>query len=551
MSQSGYWESLYRRKLTRRRFLAGSVVGTVGLGTAAVIGCGKGEEPKATPGTPGAGQPQSGGTIKLAYEFLDDLDPVTDYLFGGFARVGVYSGLLRNSPNTTDFIKTEQVLDLAEQYELADDLTHVFTLRRGVKFHNQPPANGREMTADDVVFSLNRLRDPNIKANLYSDRFSDVNLVEAVDKYTVRIITKSPSAPLPKYLGENFYSAIVLPELVEQKGDLHSVMLGTGPYMFSSWEPGQGFVLTRNPDYFIQGKPYFDGVKEDVITDDAAQLAKFSTGGLNWRRWVPPSVLDSYRQISDVTIASTPMQERMQMRLNLTRKPLDDKRVRQALLLATDQAEYIKIAHKGDGKPSGVLPLSLEFAVPPEDLPSVNKPDVAKAKQLLSAAGYPDGFKLKNLGPSGVPLQSDIAAVGVAQLQRIGVQVENEIVEYAAYSSRLNASVDYEIAIHWGGFFDDVDGFVRMFRSDSKDNAGWGGPELDKLIDQQKQTLDHDKRADILRNIQQIVAEEVYVVPLPHGINWEAYNKEIQNYVPTTGWLASLRRAMLESWWQA
>ena len=177
---------------------------------------------------------------------------------------------------------------LAERWEELDDTTYVFHLRQGVKWHNKPPLNGRELVAEDVKFSYDRFLAEPGNANRYMlDR---VERVEVVDRYTVKFVLKEPYVWLISVLAYPTSMWIIAPEVVEKYGDLKRVetAIGTGPFLLERYEPNVKTVFKRNPEYYRDGQPYVDGVEWLVITDESTGLAMYRTGqidcgpGINW-----------------------------------------------------------------------------------------------------------------------------------------------------------------------------------------------------------------------------------------------------------------------------
>src|SRR5262245_32232794 len=146
--------------------------------------------------------------------------------------------------------------DLAESWSQPNDTTYVFKLRRGVKWHNKPPVNGRELTADDVVFSVNHFL--TVKGNANAYMLKSVDKVEAPDKYTVKFTLKEPFVWFLDMISNPHAVAIVAKEVVEKYGDLKKPesVIGTGPWMLDSYRPNVGLTYVRNPNYFAQGLPY-------------------------------------------------------------------------------------------------------------------------------------------------------------------------------------------------------------------------------------------------------------------------------------------------------
>src|SRR3989440_4980209 len=168
--------------------------------------------------------------------------------------------------------------DLAESWTQPNETTYVFKLRRGVRWHNKPPVNGRELTADDVRYSVERFL--TVAGNPSAYMLRAVERVEAVDRYTVKFTLKEPFAWFLDMLANPISMAIVARECVEKFGDLRKVesVVGTGPWMLERWEPNVKLVYVRNPSYFVPGLPYADGVEVIIDKDPSSRLATWLGG---------------------------------------------------------------------------------------------------------------------------------------------------------------------------------------------------------------------------------------------------------------------------------
>src|SRR5216683_4676672 len=175
--------------------------------------------------------------------------------------------------------------DLAERWEQPDDTTYLFHLRRGVRWHNKPPVNGRELTADDVKFTFNRFL--TIKGNAERYLLDSVDRVEAVDRYTVKFVLTEPYVWLPNKLANALCTWIIAPEVVEKYGDLKraETAIGTGPFTLERYERNVKTVFRRNPDYFRSGEPWVDGVEWVVMDDAVSALAAYRAGKLDCGAW--------------------------------------------------------------------------------------------------------------------------------------------------------------------------------------------------------------------------------------------------------------------------
>src|SRR6058998_3462017 len=224
--------------------------------------------------------PKRGGVLRIAEREAPSLDPHLSVSFLTHSYVSlVYSQLVRfpygpEQQHSTDF---SIVPDLAERWTASKDGTvYTFHLRKGVKFHNKPPVNGREVTADDVKYSLERF----MAKSAFRTRFDPVLSIDAVDRYTVRITLKEPYAPFLNHLANSTYTAILLREVEQKLGDFNrpEAVVGTGPFMLKSYDKGVRLVFERNPDYHVKGLPYVDGVVIEITPDAATRLSLLRAG---------------------------------------------------------------------------------------------------------------------------------------------------------------------------------------------------------------------------------------------------------------------------------
>jgi peptide/nickel transport system substrate-binding protein len=260
----------------------------------------------------------------------------------------VYSKLLRHKagpeiqPGT--FIVEP---DLAERWETPDDLTYIFHLRQGVKWHNKPPVNGRELVAEDVKFTYDRFLTE--KGNPERQLLDSVDRVEVVDRYTVKFVLKEPFVWLADVLANAMCMWVIAPEVAEKYGDFKKVetAIGTGPFTLEHYEPNVKTIFKRNPDYFRQGLPYIDEVEWLVVQDESTGLAMYRTGqldtgpGANWQVRQPD--LESLKQ-SNPGLRYQDIQannaQTIWMRTDKT--PFNDARVRRAISHAIDRQALIE-----------------------------------------------------------------------------------------------------------------------------------------------------------------------------------------------------------------
>src|SRR6266511_5387291 len=322
-----------------------------------------------------AGQPNRGGILRVR-----GYDPVHfDHHLTNNARTNttlsfVRSTLLRYKVGPEIAPGTYIVEPhLAERWEEPDDLTYVFHLRRGVKWHNKPPLNGRELVAEDVKFTFDRFLSE--KANVLRETLEPVDRVEVVDRYTVKFVLKEPFVWLPNRLADASGMWIIAPEVVEKFGDLKKPesAIGTGPFILERYEPNVKTVFKRNLDYYRDGQPYVDGVEWLVINDESTGLAMYRTEqldcgpGINWA--VRQQDVEAFKKSHPHLMYQDFLSQSggvVTMRTDMP--PFNDVRVRRAISHAIDRQALVE-AVWGRGEPTPAVCRGLaEWSLPVEQL---------------------------------------------------------------------------------------------------------------------------------------------------------------------------------------
>lgn len=293
---------------------------------------------------------------------------------------------------------------LAESWEMVDPSTWIFRLRRGVKFHNRPPVNGREVTAEDVKYSYALLKD---KAG-YSNRVALVKEIQVIDTHTVRFDLQLPD---PKfYLNVvNSLSPVIVPrEAVEAPGGLTQNPIGTGAFMLKEFSPGEGALLVRNPDYFLKDKdgrqlPYVDAIRLVFTKDAATETALFRSKQLDVMRISTLDLLyELLKTVPDLQLYRVPSLGwgDYGLTLALQKAPYNDVRVRQALSMAINREVVADVINRGDAALYGPFPWVMAGYTQRTDYAYTNLGpnyayDPKKARELLAAAGYSKGFDME------------------------------------------------------------------------------------------------------------------------------------------------------------
>lgn len=403
---------------------------------------------------------------------------------------------------------------LAEKWDIsADGKTYTFSLRKGVKFHDVPPINGRELTADDVVFSVDRMLVKDAE-NIKRDLFAVIDKAEVVDKYTVRLTLSQPYAPLLANLATVFAAIVPKSEV-----DFKKVAVGTGPFMLQSFERKAKYTYAKNPSYWKMGAdgkplPYLDGFVQVIIPDEGARTSALRSGQLDFTDLLVDSLAKQILASNDTLRSEKfPGNFSVMTRLNVKDKPLSDVRVRQAISLAIDRQAIANALGGGTGIVNGPIPTALsDWATPPSELPNF-KQDVAKAKQLLADAGYKDGLKLTAVLLRSPQNRQIMLEAMQGQLKAVGIDLQLQFVESADLSKR-RVDRNYQLMGDNLTPSAEPDTYTYIeYHSKSSGNVGnYSDPALDQLLEKQRATTDPAQRKQVLAEIQKKLAELQFII---------------------------------------
>lgn len=411
--------------------------------------------------------------------------------------------------------------DLAERWEYSTDRkTLTFFLRKGVQFHK----GFGEFTSADVKFHYDRLKDPNTKSPGLRES-SLIERVETPDPYTARFILKTTSPNFLEALIAYRWGLIPSKKAIEQYGaDYSKSPIGTGPYQLESWTPRQEIKFVANEQYF-RGSPKIKRVKLAVIPDETVQALAVQKGEVHGLLVRAPEVYKIVKDKPEVQIVGHSGSAYRGAFLNTTRKPLSDVRVRKALAHAIDRpglATALENMHTVAWTiiPKGMFGHTDDVTKYPTDL--------AKARQLLTEAGYPGGgFTLNIILASIDKTMSEVLSAAWGQ---IGVQTKIEILEAGAFSARAFAPArDYDVLLG-GKVRATPEQIVTEMDARAFTHAGLKNDRVSALIDQYRAEADAPKRATILAEIQKIGSDELPILVLVHSLNVTVYHKSVQGW---------------------
>ena len=442
--------------------------------------------------------------------------------------------------------------DLAESWSQPNDTTYIFKLRKGVRFHNKPPVNGREMTAEDVRYTMERFL--TVKGNANAYMLKSVDKVEAVDKYTVKFTLKEPFAWFLDVMANPIATGIVAKEAIEKYGDHKKAeaVIGTGPYMLDSYRPNQGITLVRNPNYFVPGLPYIDKIEMTVDEDNASRTASFLAGKYDLG-WEFPGTINrtDWVQIKDGLKTKRPQLRTMEFPSNVMshismradQKPFADVRVRQAMSMAIDRQRIIDDILEGVGVVNPPVPAALkEWTVPIDQLgegAKYYKYDPAEAKRLLAAAGYANGFPGSVCFTTyGSTVLVDSMQLVLKNLKDVGIDAKLDQKEYGAYISTCFYGNFPSMTYGPQTPFLEPDNFLfgQYYPGETKNQSHSTDPVVADLLVRQRRTFDMAKRKEIIGDIQKHLAKQQYYVQAPSAVYIAVWENAVKNYGPNLGY---------------
>jgi peptide/nickel transport system substrate-binding protein len=468
-----------------------------------------------------AGTPQRGGRLSLLIRLdATNLDPHTAIETSAYVVIEqIYESLLES-------VRGEVRPAIAERWDVsADGLTYTFHLRANAKFHS-----GRTVTSEDVKYSIERIRNP-ATASPRARSFDGISAIETPDPRTVVLRLARPQAPLLALLSTNGAS-IVDRAVAEAPGGLNgSVGGGSGPFVLAQRVVGQRMVLNRNPDYWNPGLPHLDGIDVTFNPDDNARAAAIRSGTVNFLWRAAPEFIDRLKADPQLKWYGGEGSLSLHLRLNTSRKPYDDVRVRQAIYHALDREEILEIANSGHGQPlnAGYLPPDRWGSV---KTPIYGAPDIAKAKALLAEAGLANGFTTNLLVNSTSAFQVRSAEVIQQQLAKIGIRVTLRLAEATVTNAALRRD-DFDL--FQSGFslsLDPDERFSSAFVTDGGTNYGkWSDPAYDALVIAARSETDRAKREALYQQAETILALRGPVAMTWVSADYDVVRREVMGYV--------------------
>jgi peptide/nickel transport system substrate-binding protein len=505
------------KELSRREFLkyAGLTVGAMGASSFF-----------STPNLFAANR-KVGGHFKPAcvgYTLIRSLDPALCAWIGEQQiESTMFNSLLRFDK------KMNIVSDLAQSWTVVNDTTYRFKLFPGIIFHD-----GETCTADDVVFSLERVRDPKT-GSPNQGKLNEVSEIKALDKYTVEITTKRPFAPLLAYLcNARTGTQIISRKAFEKYGsDFAQKPIGTGPFKMVDWKPGEKFEFVKHPQYFMKGLPYLDKVTEYIIPEESASTNAIVAGDVDLLSTVLFSDVKTLEGTKGIKVIKEPGLNCRFFILNCQTKPFDDIYARQAFAHSFNRKNLIDAVIYGEGvEIQGIIPPAIEWAYHPKLKAQTFDP--GNARNLLKKSKYKKAdlnFTILTWGTGWWKRWAEIVAAQASEV--LDIQIKVEALEAGTVNTRTQKG-DFTCTVWgWLGFVEPDEYAYENFHSKGTRNYyKYNNPKVDDLLDKARTTMKKVERAKYYNRAEEIIGEEAPAVFCFSNLALNALRDYVMDFVP-------------------
>jgi peptide/nickel transport system substrate-binding protein len=437
--------------------------------------------------------PKKGGHLAMALQggaTTDSLDPTT-YQSQVPAEVGFLFGscLVEMTP------AGEPSSELAESWEASDNAKKwVFKLRKGVQFHN-----GKEMTAADVVFSLNRHRGPDSKSGA-AGQMKIISDIKATDNHEITVTLSDGTADLPYMMSD--YHLLIQPE-----GDKGDSGIGTGGYVIKTFDPGVRIVAERNPNYFKSDRAaWADTVEFLVVNDSTARISAFQSGKVQLINRVEPKIVGMLKHAPGLKVVNTPGRGQYLFLMRCDKPPYDNADLRLALKYATDREQILKQCLLGYGSIGNDQPINAAYPFFAADIPQYHL-DLDKAKFHAKKSGF-DGTIVLDTADVAFTGAVDAATLLQASAAKAGIKIEVKRDPGDGYWDNIWNKAPFS-ASYWGGRPTPDQMLSIAYLSDAPWNdTAWHRPAFDKIVAEARSELDTAKRKALYREAQLMIHDD-------------------------------------------
>ena len=511
-----------------------------------VLGCGTLQQPGASPAV-SDDTPKYGGTLRVrAAGEPYDWDVTYSKGTGAAGRSMAMNSLLgfKTGP---DVGHRERIIrpELAGRWEVSPDAkTYSFYLRRGVRFADLPPTNGRELTSTDAQWMLEYIaRLSEFKklppANI-SWMVEGMEGVETPDPYTVTIRFKDPFAPFLNYVAHD-YMGIAPREIYEQDGHLKDRIVGTGPYQFDpvATQKGTRWVFGKNRGYWEPGKPYIDAIHMLILPDAGSAYAAFRAKQVDWIDEVPPREAQEFTAQNPHAVGFEYIADPTFIFANNSLPPFNDIRMRKALSLAVDRDEFVRVITMGKGgwTAAGALPGTLSQ----EEVKSILRYDPAQASRLIREAGYEGTTIELPFSTDREQIRRTHAELLQSQLRKVGLQVVLKANLYSEEATSRRRHT-HTLQISPKDVVADEDSWLmsNYYPGTGQNYDVVNQPKLTEMLVAQRREPDPAKRKEAIRQAVRYMNSECYCgIAIYYGSYTQFWHPQLKNYTPNgnvNGW---------------
>ena len=420
---------------------------------------------------------------------------------------------------------------LAESYDVSKDgLTYTFKLRKGVKFHD-----GTDFKADAVKATLDRVTNPDNKLKRYS-LYNNIAKTEIVDDYTARITLKTPFSAFINQLAHPS-GVMISPTAIARYGkDLAQNPVGTGPFKFVEWKQTDYLKVAKFDGYWRRGFPKIDTITWKPVVDNSTRAALMQTGEAHFTFPVPYELADVLKGRPELDVVAAPSIVHRYLSMNTQQKPFDNPKVRQAVAYAINKEALAKVAFNGYAVPAkGITPPGVEYHVDIGPWPY----DVAKAKQLLTEAGYPNGFETELWSAYNHSTAQKVTQFIQQQLGQIGIKTKITLLEAGQRVEKVESWQDAKTApvrlyyVGWSSSTGEADWAIRPLLYSGSwpptlfNTAYYKNDQVDADIKGALATTDTVQKARFYRDAQETIWKDAPWAPLVTEQLLSAHSKKL------------------------
>ncbi len=440
---------------------------------------------------------------------IDSLDP-HNAVYAGTREVlfNLFEGLVKAT--STGNIEPA----VAESYEVAEDAQSiVFTIRDGITFHD-----GTAVTAEDIVYSIERYAE--IQGEESS--FADFESIEIVDDQTVKINLREPNTEFIYEL-----TCAIIPAANDT--DVNANPIGTGPFKYVSYTPGESLVVEKYEEYWKDNCPYLDEVTFKIVTDTTTAINELNAGTLDIYQYLTADQVTAINDNFDILEGSVNYVQALF--LNNAVEPFNNVLVRQAMYYAVDRDLVNEFVFGGKSHIIGTNMIPAESFYYNADTESTYTRDVEKARELLAQAGYPNGFEFTITVPNNYAPHESTAQILAESLAEAGIIANIELVEFTTWYSDVYVDRNYEATVvAVDGALAPNSWFSKNVSTASNNFTNYSNAEFDEVYNQAMAEIDLDQKAVYYKQLQQILADDAASVYVQDPANLLAINNKLEGY---------------------